>query len=255
MFSIKGTRCATRVGWKAEFCAQHKQDGMINVVDKRCGDAGCTKGARYGKVGGKHECCFQHKQDAMFSRAELAAMPEERREKEEIEETREKVAFLLAEMKSYLSNTIHQLKLSKYWLLAQLGKTVIKQEKPAAESLLHCTDLMDEVEWLKEAVWRKRAQKENSGATEAPQQQRQRAGEASVTREPTTRRKAGVVLRKAKRQKNVSAKESPPKEGDVEAVAEQVAALKAKNQSDMRELVETLEPRGTGCCSFSTNKW
>ncbi|CAM9118878.1 unnamed protein product, partial [Ectocarpus sp. 12 AP-2014] len=46
---------------KAEFCAQHAQQGMVDVVNKRCGHPGCTKRRSYGKDGGKkHEFCSQH---------------------------------------------------------------------------------------------------------------------------------------------------------------------------------------------------
>ena len=38
-----------KVGRKAEFCAKHAREGMVNVVSKRCGHHGCTKQPSYGQ--------------------------------------------------------------------------------------------------------------------------------------------------------------------------------------------------------------
>ena len=53
---------------KAELCAKHAEDGMINVRHKKCGHSGCTKQPSYGRVGtNKAERCARHADDGMVS--------------------------------------------------------------------------------------------------------------------------------------------------------------------------------------------
>ena len=47
-------------GGKAELCAEHARDDMVNVRNKRCGHSGCKKVPSYGKEGGKAELCAEH---------------------------------------------------------------------------------------------------------------------------------------------------------------------------------------------------
>ena len=53
------------VSKKAEYCAQHKKDGMVNVVSKRCAHHGCTKHPSFGTAATKAEYCKEHAQDGM----------------------------------------------------------------------------------------------------------------------------------------------------------------------------------------------
>ncbi|CAB1121443.1 unnamed protein product [Ectocarpus sp. CCAP 1310/34] len=70
-------------GKKAEFCSQHMQPGMVNVVSKRCGHPGMRNGAwsqfvvggatiqaarnprRMGKTAARREFCSQHAKPGM----------------------------------------------------------------------------------------------------------------------------------------------------------------------------------------------
>lgn len=45
---------------KAERCAQHAMDGMVNVLYKRCGHPGCTTRPSNGVRGETPEFCLQH---------------------------------------------------------------------------------------------------------------------------------------------------------------------------------------------------
>ncbi|CAN0460201.1 unnamed protein product, partial [Ectocarpus sp. 8 AP-2014] len=46
---------------KAEYCAQHAEDNMIDVRSKRCGHAGCTTRPSYGINGTtKAQFCATH---------------------------------------------------------------------------------------------------------------------------------------------------------------------------------------------------
>ena len=54
-------------GSKAIFCVQHKKDGMLNVVNKRCQKDGCKISATYNFEGSKALFCFEHKEDGMFN--------------------------------------------------------------------------------------------------------------------------------------------------------------------------------------------
>lgn len=46
---------------KAELCAEHAKDGMVNVRVKRCGHGGCHTRPSYGKAGtNKAELCAEH---------------------------------------------------------------------------------------------------------------------------------------------------------------------------------------------------
>eukprot|EP00903_Cladosiphon_okamuranus_P018710 g17223.t1 len=44
-----------RAGGKAEVCAEHAEDEMVDVLKKKCGHGGCDKLPSYGKVVGKPE--------------------------------------------------------------------------------------------------------------------------------------------------------------------------------------------------------
>ena len=55
-----------RQGWgKAELCAEHADEDMVNVCKKRCGHSGCTTRPSYGNVGGKAELCAKHADEDM----------------------------------------------------------------------------------------------------------------------------------------------------------------------------------------------
>ena len=57
------------VSKKAEFCAGHKKEGMVNINNnKRCGHPGCNKQPSYGVEGSNmKEFCAQHKKDGMIN--------------------------------------------------------------------------------------------------------------------------------------------------------------------------------------------
>ena len=51
----------------AEFCAEHREDGMVDVNYKRCAHHGCIKRTSYGKEGTKTaEFCAEHREDGML---------------------------------------------------------------------------------------------------------------------------------------------------------------------------------------------
>ncbi|CAM9779634.1 unnamed protein product, partial [Ectocarpus fasciculatus] len=50
---------------KAEFCRKHRKQGMVSVVDKRCGHRGCTKRPGFGMDGSRHAFCNRHAQRRM----------------------------------------------------------------------------------------------------------------------------------------------------------------------------------------------
>ena len=53
---------------KKEFCAEHKRDGMVNVKDRSCLHRCCSKVPSYGVDGSsKREFCFEHKRDGMIN--------------------------------------------------------------------------------------------------------------------------------------------------------------------------------------------
>ena len=56
-----------RVGGKAELCAEHADEGMVDVRSKRCGRSGCMKQPSYGKAGGKPEVCAEHAEEGMVN--------------------------------------------------------------------------------------------------------------------------------------------------------------------------------------------
>ena len=45
---------------KAEYCRDHAEGGMVNVVSKRCTHHGCAKRPSWGKAGSKAEYCRDH---------------------------------------------------------------------------------------------------------------------------------------------------------------------------------------------------
>lgn len=50
-----------KIGEKAELCADHANDEMVNVVKRRCSHIGCTQHASFGDVGSdKAERCAEH---------------------------------------------------------------------------------------------------------------------------------------------------------------------------------------------------
>jgi hypothetical protein len=65
----KNAECAKNAVFgftKAEFCKAHKLDGMIDVKNKKCKEAGCTLTASYGNPGeSKRLYCAKHAPDAM----------------------------------------------------------------------------------------------------------------------------------------------------------------------------------------------
>ena len=138
---------------------------MVDVKSKRCGRDGCTKQPSYGKAGGKAEFCKQLAEAGMFSRAELANMSKERREKEaELVALRAEVDALRAEMGSSLQEVVKKLRLSESWLLVQLGRQVVKQEEDGTTdvSLESCIALVKEVRTLNKELHLGRRQ---TGAT------------------------------------------------------------------------------------------
>ena len=53
---------------KAEFCARHAAEGMINVVNKKFGHDGCTTQPSFGVVGSrKAEFCARHAAEGMIN--------------------------------------------------------------------------------------------------------------------------------------------------------------------------------------------
>eukprot|EP00903_Cladosiphon_okamuranus_P009506 g9058.t1 len=56
-----------KAGGKVEYCRDHAEDGMVDVVSKRCADYGCIKVPSCGIAGGKVECCRDHAKDGMVS--------------------------------------------------------------------------------------------------------------------------------------------------------------------------------------------
>ena len=58
-YGVAGTKTA-------EYCSEHRKDGMVNVASKRCTHAGCTKRPSYGVAGTKTaEFCSEHKKSGM----------------------------------------------------------------------------------------------------------------------------------------------------------------------------------------------
>lgn len=52
---------------KADFCAGHKKEGMVDVKDKRCAHVGCTRRQVYGVAGtSRREFCSGHKKEGMY---------------------------------------------------------------------------------------------------------------------------------------------------------------------------------------------
>ena len=56
-----------KIGGKPEFCVEHAEEEMANVVNERCRRSGCNKRSSYGKgeVGGKPEFCAEHAEEDM----------------------------------------------------------------------------------------------------------------------------------------------------------------------------------------------
>ncbi len=58
-FGVEGTK-------KVEFCKDHAQDGMVDLVNKRCARQGCSTRASFGVEGTKKvEFCGEHAQDGI----------------------------------------------------------------------------------------------------------------------------------------------------------------------------------------------
>ena len=186
----------------------------------------------------------------MFSRAQLANMSEERREKEaELVALKAEGAALRAEMGSSLREVVKKLRLSESWLLFQLGKPVVKQEEDSTTdgSLESCIALLEEVQTLQKGVQtlqeelasRKEAGGGNPGSTRGPQQPlSQPAEEDAVHRARATTRDSREA-EAATDQEAPAANNPPPREADTK----EVEALKAKHQADMKALIEKLEPQ------------
>jgi EsV-1-7 cysteine-rich motif len=49
------------------YCATHKKDDMVNIVDVKCAHEGCQKIPSFGFVEGGPRYCLAHKQDAMVN--------------------------------------------------------------------------------------------------------------------------------------------------------------------------------------------
>lgn len=45
------------------FCARHKLPGMMDVRNRRCEHAGCTRQPSYGQEGQRRQFCFTHKRE------------------------------------------------------------------------------------------------------------------------------------------------------------------------------------------------
>jgi len=54
------------LGKKAEYCAEHKSDQMVDLSNKRCISNNCFKRAIYGLFGQKKEYCLEHKSNDMI---------------------------------------------------------------------------------------------------------------------------------------------------------------------------------------------
>jgi len=77
MINVVGKRCIKKdcvkypiyglPGQKAEYCDDHKKDNMINVAGKRCIKKDCVKHPSYGLPGQKAEFCGDHKKDNMIN--------------------------------------------------------------------------------------------------------------------------------------------------------------------------------------------
>ena len=55
-----------KVGGQAEFCAQHAENGMVDVRNTRCRQRGCSNRPSFGKVGGTRALCAQHATEGMI---------------------------------------------------------------------------------------------------------------------------------------------------------------------------------------------
>jgi hypothetical protein len=67
---FKGCKKRPNFGFKngnANFCAEHKQQNMIDVVNKRCKHEGCNKHPAFGFENGDIEYCNEHKQQNMIN--------------------------------------------------------------------------------------------------------------------------------------------------------------------------------------------
>lgn len=60
------SRIYNHPGQKAAYCAEHKEESMINVITKQCVVEGCLSGARYGREGEHALFCSKHKEDSMI---------------------------------------------------------------------------------------------------------------------------------------------------------------------------------------------
>jgi len=53
---------------KREFCSEHKRDGMVDLIHKRCGHHGCSRQPSFGVDDSKKpEFCSEHKRDGMIA--------------------------------------------------------------------------------------------------------------------------------------------------------------------------------------------
>ena len=52
-------------GGKGRFCVKHKEDGMVDVKNKRCEHAECSSQPSFDMEGGKGRFCVKHKQEGM----------------------------------------------------------------------------------------------------------------------------------------------------------------------------------------------
>ena len=56
----------SRGGKKGRYCKVHKKEGMVNVTNKRCEEAGCTSQPVFNVEGGKRgRYCKVHKKEGM----------------------------------------------------------------------------------------------------------------------------------------------------------------------------------------------
>lgn len=58
-FSVDGSN-------NSEFCSEHKEDGMVDVKNKRCCQLGCNTYPSFAVDGSTREFCSKHKRDGML---------------------------------------------------------------------------------------------------------------------------------------------------------------------------------------------
>ena len=87
------------------YCKKHAEDGMENVVSKRCDATGCTTGAAFRWPGQRPRFCGKHAEGGMVSGSTWSDMPEDERREEAAQrkELEAVVAVRVASQRNYIS--------------------------------------------------------------------------------------------------------------------------------------------------------